>query len=231
MRFTGFRFSKFYVCDLFLISFCHMSFSGLRKKINCSNRFCICRALCHNKKNQKFEVMANKILITILLLMVWIDHNNIEAVRETRRAANANYDVPKVRQARSTQPFFSGLIELWNAIVNIHNLYLSVSASEVLIHFAIALTMNTNLCWPTWISFNSPLAKERDQQCFATNLWYFSRWFHGHGNEETTGECKLMEFWGTWRWNCNNLMFSLAVRDWNLDQWAEWNHDHHHRTI
>lgn len=121
-------------------------FLACEKKLIAQIDFVFVEHCAITKKNQKFEVMANKILITILLLMVWIDHNNIEAVRETRRAANANYDVPKVRQARSTQPFFSGLIELWNAIVNIHNLYLSVSASEMLIHFAIALTMNTNLC-------------------------------------------------------------------------------------
>lgn len=71
--------------------------------------------------------MANQILITILLLIVVSIHHNIDAVRETG-AADVNYDVPKVRHTRSAQPFFSGLIEIWNAIVNIHYLYLSVSA-------------------------------------------------------------------------------------------------------
>lgn len=78
----------------------------------------------------KIEVMARQILITILLLMVWINHN-IEAVPETGAATaaaiNVNYNVPKVRQTRSIQPIFSKFIELWNAMVNIQYLYLSVS--------------------------------------------------------------------------------------------------------
>lgn len=78
--------------------------------------------------SMRIEVMAKQILITILLLMVWINNNNIEAVRETGAAHTTNYNVPKVRQTRAAPAtFFSGLIELWNAFVNIQYLYLSVS--------------------------------------------------------------------------------------------------------
>lgn len=67
---------------------------------------------------------------TLLLLAVWIDYNNSSAVvRIPRGSDTINYNVPRVRQTRSSpSTFFSKIIELWNAFVNINYLYTQVSA-------------------------------------------------------------------------------------------------------
>lgn len=81
------------------------------------------------------EVMAKQIsIILVLLMVIWIDNNNIEAVRgmrESRAVYDVDSNVPKVRQARAAtgfSGFFAGLIQLWNAFVDINYLYSSVSA-------------------------------------------------------------------------------------------------------
>lgn len=149
---------------------------------------------------------------TLLLLTVWIDYNDSSAVvRIPRGSDTINYNVPRVRQTRSSpSTFFSKIIELWNAFVNINYLYTQVSAlcrhwlicaeaqySVIDVDHELQRFVFFSLLLCAHLIFSDcsihscvhahNLAKEWIELGTAKDVWYFSWRILRYGNKKNTG--------------------------------------------